>query len=192
MTVTPRQNQTITFNAFATKTYGNADFAVGATSSNGSIPVTYTSSNPAVATIVGNNIHIVSAGTSTITASQAGNTLYFPAPDVARVLTVNKANLTVKAVDTTKLFGEVNPTLRLIYTGFVLNETITNLSTQPTATTTATTNLSAWLLPDHSWWRSSGQLQFCLHGCKAYDPAGIGNRPIACTGIPEQQHDADG
>jgi hypothetical protein len=147
MTVTPRQNQTITFNAFATKTYGNADFAVGATSSNGSIPVTYTSSNPAVATIVGNNIHIVSAGTSTITASQAGNTLYFPAPDVTRVLTVNKANLTVKAVDTTKLFGEVNPPLRLIYTGFVLNETIANLSTQPTATTTATTNSAPGYYP---------------------------------------------
>jgi len=138
MTVTARQNQTITFPAFATKTYGNADFAIGASSSNGSIPITYVSSNPLVATILGSNIHIVGAGTTTITASQAGNNFYFPATDVARTLTVNKANLTVRAVDTTKAFGAPNPVFRLVYTGFVLGETFTNLPTQPSAVTPAT------------------------------------------------------
>ena len=137
MTITARQNQTITFPAFATKTYGNPDFAAGASSSNGSIPVTYVSSNVNVATIVGSNIHIVGAGTTTITASQAGNNFYFPAADVSRTLTVNKANLTVRAVDTTKMFGDPIPLFRLVYTGFVLGQTPTNLTTQPSATTAA-------------------------------------------------------
>jgi len=137
LTVSPRQPQTITFAAPAAKTYGNADFAIGATSTNNTIPITYTSSNTNVATIVGNNIHIVGAGTSTITASQAGNALYFAAQDVARTLTVNKANLTVRAADTTKGFGEQNPSFRLVYTGFVLSQNASNLTTAPSATTMA-------------------------------------------------------
>ncbi len=140
MTVTPRQAQTITFTALPVKTYGNADFTTGATSTNATIPITYTSSNTSVATIVGNNIHIAGAGTTTITASQAGNAFYFAAPNVSQTLTVNKAALTVKAADTTRPFGVANPPFRLIYSGFVLGETISNLTTQPTATTNATTN----------------------------------------------------
>lgn len=138
LTVSPRTVQTIGFPAIATKTYGNADFAANAVSSNLTIPVTYTSSNTAVATIVGGNIHIVGAGTATITASQAGSPLFFPAADVSRTLTVNKANLTVRAADTVRAFGEANPAFRLVYTGFVKSETPAALTTQPTATTTAT------------------------------------------------------
>nr|WP_315148635.1 hypothetical protein [uncultured Flavobacterium sp.] len=48
------------------------DFDPAAVSSIGS-PITYTSSNPAVATIVNNKIHIVGKGTSNITASAVGN-----------------------------------------------------------------------------------------------------------------------
>lgn len=138
LTVTPRQNQTITFNALPAKTYGAADFAAGATSTNTTIPITYTSSNPAVATIVGNNIHIVGAGTATITASQAGSPLYFAAPNVSQTLTVNKATLTVRAVDTSRLYGADNPAFRLTYSGFVLGQNASVLTTQPTATTPAT------------------------------------------------------
>jgi hypothetical protein len=147
LTVTPRQTQTITFAAPATKTYGNADFAIGASSTNNTIPITYTSSNTSVATIVGSNIHIVGAGTSIITASQAGGTLFFAAPDVARTLTVNKANLTVRAVDTTRAFGQPNPAFRVVYTGFVLGENIATLTTQPVATTTATTGSAPGYYP---------------------------------------------
>jgi len=142
LTVQPKQNQIITFNALPTKTYGNADFAAGATSTNNTIPVTYTSSNTAVATIIGSTIHIVGAGTSTITASQAGNVGYFPAADVARTLTVNKVTLAVRVMDTTKVQGEVNPEFRVTYTGFVLGETTANLTTVPVVSTIATTNTS--------------------------------------------------
>jgi hypothetical protein len=43
----------------------------------------------AVATIAGNTVHIVAAGTAVITASQGGSTLWNPAPDVPQTLTVN-------------------------------------------------------------------------------------------------------
>lgn len=137
MTVQPKTNQTITFNTPAVKTYGNADFPAGATSTNSTIPITYTSSNTSVATIIGSNIHIVGAGTTNITASQAGNAGYFPAPDVTRTLTVNKANLNIRVRDTTKVQGQPNPSFTITYTGFVLGETAANLLTQPVATTTA-------------------------------------------------------
>jgi hypothetical protein len=143
LTVQPQQNQTITFNTLPAKTYGNADFAAGATSTNSTIPITYASSNTTVATIIGSNIHIVGAGTATITASQAGNAGYFPAADVARTLTVSKAALTIRVRDTTKVQGEVNPAFTITYTGFVLGETVANLTTPPTITTTAITTSPA-------------------------------------------------
>jgi hypothetical protein len=138
LTVQPQQNQTITFAAPATKTYGNADFAHGATSTNTTIPVTFVSSNPLVATIVGNNIHIVGAGTTNITASQAGSIGYFPAADVTRTLTVNKAALNIKVRDTARNFGTANPPFTVTYTGFVLGETAANLTSPVTVATTAT------------------------------------------------------
>jgi trimeric autotransporter adhesin len=143
LTVQAKQTQTITFAAPAVKTYGNADFATGATSTNNTIPITYTSSNTNVATIISNNIHIVGAGTANITASQAGNAGYFAAADVIRTLTVNKANLTIKVSDTTKMQGQPNPPFTLIYTGFVLGETATNLLTPVVVTTLAGTSSSA-------------------------------------------------
>lgn len=138
--VRPRSVQTITFPAFVTKTYGAPDFAIGASSSNNTLPLTYTSSNTSVATIVGNNVRIVGAGTTTITASQAGNDLFFAATPVSQVLTVSKAPLTIRVADTTKNYGETNPPFRLVYTGLVLGETQAVLTTQPTVSTTATTN----------------------------------------------------
>jgi len=140
--VVPKQNQTITFNAPATKTYGNADFNTGATSTNATIPITYTVSNPGVATITGNIIHITGAGTTTIIASQAGNDGYFPATPVSRTLTVNKANLTIKVLDTVKTTGQANPSFVITYTGFVLGETVSNLLTAPVINTVATTTTS--------------------------------------------------
>ena len=137
LTVQPQQSQTITFPAPAIKTYGNADFATGASSTNNTIPITFVSSNPGVATVIGNNIHIVGAGTTTITASQAGNAGYFPAVDVARTLTVNKAALAVKVRDTTKVTLQPNPAFTITYTGFVLGETVANLTTPPSVTTIA-------------------------------------------------------
>lgn len=82
--------QTITFPALPVKTTADVDFSPGATSpTSGTNPITYTSSNTAVATIVSGNIHIVGVGTSVITASQAGNANYSAAANVQQTLTVN-------------------------------------------------------------------------------------------------------
>ena len=83
-----KANQTITFGAIPTKATTDADFNPGATASSG-LTVTYTSSNTSVATIVSGLIHIVGAGTSTITASQTGNSNYNVATSVDQTLTVS-------------------------------------------------------------------------------------------------------
>lgn len=119
----------LVFGSLPTKTYGAADFAPGATSSNA---ITYTSSNTSVATIVSGNIHIVGFGTSTITAND-GTT------SIPQTLTVNKAALLITANNQTKVYHSGNPGFTYTYTGFVNGETNSALSTLPTSTTSANT-----------------------------------------------------
>ena len=87
------QPQTINFNPLPYKKLGDADFNPGATASSG-LAVSYTSSNPNVATIVNNMIHIVGLGSSIITASQAGNSSYNAATSVTQNLAVAVVNQT--------------------------------------------------------------------------------------------------
>ena len=89
-----KASQSISFDALASKSYGDAAFALAATASSG-LTITYTSSNPQVATVSGNMVTIVGAGTTTITASQAGNENYHPASILEQLLTVSKANSTI-------------------------------------------------------------------------------------------------
>ncbi len=102
--------QTITFGVLSTKTYGDPDFDLSATTTSG-LSLTYTSSNTAVATIVGDKIHIVGAGSSIITATQAGDANYLPATAVAQTLTVNAKAVTVTADAKAKTYGDVDPAL---------------------------------------------------------------------------------
>lgn len=89
-----KADQTITFAAIAEATVGDPDFSPGATASSG-LQVTYASSNTAVATITGNQIHVIAAGTSVITASQSGDDNYNPAPAVQQTLRVIKGSQTI-------------------------------------------------------------------------------------------------
>ena len=96
-----RKEQNITFAALAPKTLGDADFDAVATASSG-LAVIYTSSDSTVATIVDEKVHLVGAGTTTITASQEGNEEYNPADLVTQTLTVNKKaqSITFAALET--------------------------------------------------------------------------------------------
>ncbi|RYU91634.1 T9SS type B sorting domain-containing protein [Mucilaginibacter terrigena] len=123
--------QNITFNALPAKTYGDADFAPGATSDNNSVDITYSSDNPAVATIVSGNIHIVGAGSANITASQAADATHSAAADAVQALTVDPAALTIKADDQTKVYGAAMPALTVQYTGFVNGDDESTLTTPP-------------------------------------------------------------
>ena len=89
------------YNDLPIKTYGDPEFNGGATSLNTTNPITYTSSNPAVATIVSGLIRINGAGTSNITASQTGDGV-FPDTSSTKLLTVDKAALTIRADNKSK------------------------------------------------------------------------------------------
>ncbi len=82
-----RQAQTIAFGGLPGKQVGDAQFNLAATASSG-LSVSYTSSNPSVATVSGNTVTVVGVGSTTITASQSGNGTYLPAVDVSQILAV--------------------------------------------------------------------------------------------------------
>jgi len=65
-------------------------FDPNATSTSG-LPVTYTSSDPSVASVMGSSIVIKGEGTTEITANQAGNGTYSAAAPVVRTLNVSAA-----------------------------------------------------------------------------------------------------
>jgi Zn-dependent metalloprotease len=91
-------SQTIIFNSIISKTYGDVPFHLNATSSSG-LPITYISLDPTVATIVGNVVTIVGAGTVNITATQVGDNTYMPAASVSQILIVNKASQIITFTD---------------------------------------------------------------------------------------------
>jgi len=99
-------SQTITLNATALKVTDDEDFSPATVSSG--LPITYISSNPSVASIVDGKVHIVAAGTATLTASQAGNDTYWPAQSQTQVLTVQQAQSVSFAAIGTKLLGDAD------------------------------------------------------------------------------------
>jgi len=140
-TVQVAVTQTITFPAIAAHVYGDAPFALGATSSSG-LTVSYTVvSGPA--TVSGPTLTITGAGDVTIRASQPGNGSYAAAPSIDRTFTVAKATLTATADDQTRNYGEPNPLLTIRYAGFVNGDDVSVLTFTPTAATTATTSSAA-------------------------------------------------
>ena len=126
--------QAITFTALTNKIYGDAAFALTATGGGSNQTITYLSSNTSVATIVGNQVTIVGAGNTTITASQAGDTNYNAASPVDQVLTVGKANQAITfTVLTNKIYGDVAFALSAIGGGS--NQTITYVSSNTSVAT---------------------------------------------------------
>lgn len=97
-------SQFITFDSLASKTFGDADFALVATGGASGNDVTFTSSDTAVAIVNGSIVHMKSVGTTLITASQAGNTNYPAADPVTRTLIVNKATAVISLSNLTQLY----------------------------------------------------------------------------------------
>jgi 2',3'-cyclic-nucleotide 2'-phosphodiesterase (5'-nucleotidase family) len=88
--VVGKAGQSISFPALADAAVGASPFAVTATASSG-LPVTLSSSNPAVATVSGMTVMVVGAGTTTITASQLGDGDHLAATEVSQNLVVTPA-----------------------------------------------------------------------------------------------------
>jgi gliding motility-associated-like protein len=140
-----KSNQTITFDYLNTgdpKTYGSADFDPSATSSSG-LTVTYSSDNTSVATIVSGKIHFAGAGTANITATQAGNSNYNAATEVVQNLVVSKADLTATADNKSRVYGASNPVFTISYSGFVNSDNEGVIDSKPTASVTADVNSNA-------------------------------------------------
>lgn len=123
----------LTFPPLPSQIYGNPDFFGNATSSN---PVSYFSSNTAIATIVSGKIHIVAAGTCTISATDNIDT-------IGQGLVVNKAGLVIAANSASRPVGVANPTFTASYFGFVYGQNNSVLTAQPTFTCSATTGSPA-------------------------------------------------
>ena len=127
LTISDLIPQTITFDAIADMTWGDDDFTLTATGGDSGNPVTFSSSDPSVASVSGSTVTINGVGTVTITASQAGTSSYAAADDVTQTFTVNQQALTVTAITQSKTYGDNDPSLSYSLTSGTLhfNETLT-------------------------------------------------------------------
>lgn len=90
MLVVNKATQSITLDSLSAKQTSDAPFELQGTTSSGLI-VNYQSSNTAVATVALNVVRVVGAGTTSITASQPGNSNYEAATSVVRTLVIKTA-----------------------------------------------------------------------------------------------------
>lgn len=93
LTIT-KASQSIAFGSLDPKLVSDAPFQLQAAASSG-LAVTFISTNTSVATVTGNTITIVGAGSTNIVASQAGNNNYNAATDATQPLIVNKMTQTI-------------------------------------------------------------------------------------------------
>jgi mono/diheme cytochrome c family protein len=101
-TAAPRVAQTISFTQPSAQTMGAAPSALSVSSSSG-LSVTLASSTTGVCTVSGSAMTLVSTGSCTITANQAGNTGYAAAAAIARTFTVSPAAVVVSAAAAGKI-----------------------------------------------------------------------------------------
>lgn len=118
----------LVFNPITNKVYGVVDFSPGATSSN---PITYTSSNTSVCTIIGGLIHVLNVGTSNISATDGIDTL-------VQSVTITKATLNIIADNKVKAYGAPLPTLSATINGFQYSDNVSVFLTPLNITTSAT------------------------------------------------------
>lgn len=109
--------QALTFNPPSTKTYGDAAFAVSATSDSG-LPVTVSVvSGPA--TIASGTVTLTGAGTVTLRATQAGDATRASAT-LDKTIAVAAQSITVTADAKTKVYGAADPGLTYTLSGGTL------------------------------------------------------------------------
>ena len=140
-----KEYQNLSLSSLPTMTYGNKQSRLPSTTDQG-LTLTWKSDNSSVAAISGYQLTIKGAGTAKLTASNSGDSDYYP---FSRTYTLNvdKAPLTITANDCSKSQGEENPELTVTYNGFVNGDDVSALTTLPTVTTTATTNSPAGTYP---------------------------------------------
>lgn len=106
--VIEKADQIITFEEVTAKVFGDDIFSLLASSSNTTLPLTYSSSNEDVATInESGEVTIIGTGSTDITVSQAGDDNYNDAEEVVHELVVEKADQTITMeIITDKNYGD--------------------------------------------------------------------------------------
>jgi len=99
-----KASQTVTFFSIAPKTYLTHTTVILQAASSTGLPLTFSSSNTAVATIDGSSAAIQAAGSALLTATQAGNSNYLPA-SATQTLSVQKAAQTLTFAPINKTLG---------------------------------------------------------------------------------------
>ena len=138
-----KETQTITIvpGSISGKTYGDAPFAISATSDSG-LAVALISSTIGVCTYADSMVTILHAGTCTVDAAQAGNDNYLAA-SASSTGSIEKATLTVTAPTVSVFLNAPSPALSPTYSGFVIGQhapvadTAADLGTAPTCSSAA-------------------------------------------------------
>lgn len=123
----------IFFEPIESKSYGDEAIILNAIATSG-LPVRFSSSDESIAKVEGNKLKIKDVGSVTILAEELGDPSF--ATPVTRTFTVTKAPLTVAAVDTFKVYGGNNPSLRVEYSGFVNADNPSGIDIPPVISTT--------------------------------------------------------
>ena len=108
-----KADQTISFAAIGDQVFGAADFGIAATATSG-LPVSLAATGPCSlsSAVSPAQVHISGAGTCAITASQAGDGNYSPAPNVVRSFSISASNQTITfAALADKTFGDADFTV---------------------------------------------------------------------------------
>ncbi len=101
-----KRDQQISFAPLTDKTFGDAAFALSATSSS-NLTVSFASTTPTVCVLSGSTVSLLTVGNCSITASQAGDANYLAASDVVQSFNITKATQVINfAALADKTLGE--------------------------------------------------------------------------------------
>jgi hypothetical protein len=136
-------NQAITFGSLAPRMLGTAPFAIGATASSG-LTVAFSSLTTGVCTVAGNTVTLLSAGTCTLAANQAGNGNFNAAPQVTQGFAVSDPLATPRLTNVSAR-NQVPPgTENALIGGFVIGgaaaKTVAIVATGPSLASFGITN----------------------------------------------------
>ena len=106
-----RQEQFITWNQELSLTLSDSPVALTATSTSG-LPITYTCNDSSIAYSDGSMLYLLRNGTTTVTASQQGDSDYLPAEPVTKTLQVNDVGTDALANSSPQIFP--NPTSGMV------------------------------------------------------------------------------
>ncbi|HEY2970617.1 MAG TPA: FG-GAP-like repeat-containing protein, partial [Casimicrobiaceae bacterium] len=170
-----KANQTITFAALASKTFGATPFTVSATASSG-LAVSFSSLTASVCTMSGATVTLVAAGTCTIQAAQGGNGNYNAATNVSQSFTVGVANQTITFVAPGNQLISASP----IYLTATASSGLTVSLSSLTPAVCAVSGNYATLLTG-----GTCTIQAAQAGNANYNAAPTVSRSLAVIGVPE-------